>query len=193
VYDRAVDGSTIRLAVSRDGHAFRFVPGQPLIGGPGSSDEKAGFLSAEPTFVRTPDDRMLIFYNVYRLPHKFPRHRFYAKTQYAGVWRADRLAALCAPQRGQFTTAAMILRGSQIVLNMDAHRTGGIEVEIRDEQFRPVPGYSFAEADTLQSDQLRIPVTWKQNSDLRALKGRKIYLRFRMRAARLYSIAATDR
>jgi hypothetical protein len=191
VYDRAVDGATIRLASSRDGHAFRFVPGTPIMGGSGSPDAQEGFLSAEPTLVRTPDGRMIVFYNTYRMPHKFPRHRFYSKTQYAAWWPADRLAAVEAPQGGEFTTAAMILRGNRILLNMSSERTGGIEVELRDEKFRPIPGRTFAEADTLCGDNTSATVTWKGESDVSSSLNQKLYLRVRLRAAKLFALSAS--
>jgi hypothetical protein len=190
VYDRAVDGSTIRLASSRDGHAFRFLPGEPVIGGPGSEDQAAGFISAQPSLVRTPDGRMLVFYNVFGMPHKFPRHRFFARQDYVAVWPADRLAAIEAPDEGEFTTAPARLRGKRIVLNMQAHRTGGVRVELRDENFRVLPGHSFADADLLHDDAPRAAVTWKGNGDLTEYTDRTIYLCFRMRAAKLFSVAA---
>jgi hypothetical protein len=193
VYDRSVDRSHIRLAASRDGHCFHFVPGDAVIGGESSAtDRDTGFLSAQPSLVRTPDGRMLVFYDASRVPHKFPRHRFGGSTQYAAWWPADRLAALEAPGEGEFTTAALVLRGGRITLNMRAERTGGIRVELRDENFRAVPGRGFAHADNLYGDDPAATVTWNGNGDVSDLAGRKIYLRFRLRAARLFSVASTE-
>jgi hypothetical protein len=190
VYDRSVDGSHIRLAVSRDGHRYDFVPGEPAISPSGPQAEKAGFISALPSLVRLPDGRMIVFYDTNRFPHKFPRHGLQSSKTYAAVWPADRLAAIEAPQKGEFTTAAMTLRGNRVVLNMQAERTGGIEVELRDEKFRPVPGRAFADCDRLFADEQAAPVTWRGDGDVGAYAGNKIYLRFRLRAAKLFSVAS---
>ena len=133
---------------------------------------------------------MLIFHDANPLPHKFPRHRFGSSAQRAAWWPADRLAALEAPERGEFTTAAMTLRGTSIVLNMQSQRTGGIQVELRDEKFRPVAGRTFADCDTLYGDEQAATVTWKGSGDVSEHEGRKTYLRFRLRAASLFSVAS---
>jgi hypothetical protein len=191
VYDRKIDRSQIRLATSRDGHRFAFTPGEAVIGGQSSAaDRDAGFLSAQPSLVRTPDGRMVVFYDTSRVPHKFPRHRFGGSTHYAAWWPADRLAGIEASGAGEFTTAAVMLRGNRIVVNMKTERTGGVQVELRDEKFRPVAGRTFADADNLFGDEPAATLTWNGNGDVRELAGRKIYLRFRLRAAKLFSIAA---
>jgi len=191
-YDRSIDRSQIRLATSRDGHAFHFTPGEAVIGGESSAERDAGFLSAQPSLVRTPDGRMVVFYDASRVPHKFPRHRFGGSTQYAAWWPADRLAGIEADGAGEFTIAAMTLRGNRIVLNMKSQRAGGICIEIRDEKFRAAPGRTFADADNLSGDNAAATATWNGQSDLRELAGRTIYLRVRMRAAKLFAITASE-
>jgi hypothetical protein len=191
VYDRSVDRSHIRLATSRDGHRFSFVPGDPVIGAAGSAEGDAGFLSAQPSLVRVPDGRMVVFYDSSPKPHKFPRHRFGGSRHWSASWPADRLAAIEAPQDGEFTTAAVILRGNRIVLNMQSTRTGGIRVEVRDEKFRPIPGRTFADADLLFGDEQAATVTWNGDGDLGDCAGKTIHLCVRLRAAKLFSLAST--
>jgi len=93
IYDRSIDRSQIGLAVSRDGHSFHFVPGDAAIEGD-PADPQSGFFGAYPSLVRTPDGRMIVFYDAGKVPHKFPRHRFGGSTQYAAVWAADMALAI---------------------------------------------------------------------------------------------------
>jgi hypothetical protein len=133
---------------------------------------------------------MVAFYEASRVPHKFPRYKFGGSTPYAAIWPADRLAAIEAEQSGEFTSAAMILRGKRITLNMQSVRTGGIQVELRDERFRLIPGRTFAEADTLCGDHHAVQVSWNGNADVSDSLDHKVYLCFRLRAAKLFAVAA---
>ena len=189
-YNREFDGSDIRLSTSRDGQLFHFTPGGPLLvhGAPGTP--QAGFLAATPSFVRAPDGRMLLFCNAYAMPHKFPRYRFGRTEQRLAWWPADRLVALEAPTHGEFTTSELKLDGDAIVLNMSTSHSGGIQVELRDEKFNPIAGHTFAESDTLSGDNAAMAVTWRGDGNVGDLRGRRIYLRFRMRAASLFALGA---
>jgi hypothetical protein len=190
-YNRGKDNSDIRLATSRDAHTFHFVPGAPMIrpGRPGNAD--AGFISTQPGLVRRPDGAMLVFCEPHRFPHKFPRRDFPGGVEpQAMCWPADRLAAIESPERGEFTTLPMLLKGQRIVLNLQTDSTGGIEVELRDEHFSLIPGRTFADADTLAGDHTALTVSWKGNADVSGYSGREVYLQFRLRAAKLFSIAA---
>lgn len=192
VYNRATDLSEIRLATSRDGHTFHFLPGNPILSTRGMTGEEAGFLAAFPGMVRTPDGRIVFFYDVHQTTHKFPRHRFGGSRHYAAYWPHGRLSAIVAEERGEFTLAPMELTGAQIVLNMQTDRAGSIQVELRDDKFRVIPGREFQSCDPLYGDHPHATVFWKGDSDVSSLKGKTIYLAFRMRSAKLYSVAAVD-
>ena len=196
-YDRSTDSATVKLATSRDGRCFHFTPGGPIIDQAESGIEGHGFLAPKPSLVRAPDGRMIIFYEAFKLPHKFPRYRFRGMEEgssefFMAWWPADRMVALEAPEYGEFDTANFILRGDRLMLNMSSHRTGGVQVELRDESFNPIPGRTFADADLLVGDHMEIPITWGGKSDLSELRGKKVYLRFRMRTAKLFSIKAVE-
>ncbi|MGE3313986.1 MAG: hypothetical protein AB7O26_02640 [Planctomycetaceae bacterium] len=192
VYDRSIDRSEVRIATSRDGHTFNFLPGDPIVSTSAAAGDESGFLAAFPGLVRTPDGRMLCFYDVHRTPHKFPRHRFGGSKHYAAGWKSDRIAGIEAADRGEFTLAPAKLLGSRIVLNMRTERTGRIEAELRDENFAPIPGRTFADCDPLIGDHTSLTASWKGQSDLTAHVGRTIYVSFRLHAAKLFSIAAIE-
>ena len=87
---------------------------------------------------------------------------------------------------GRLTTKTLTMAGDRLVVNADAG-LGSIAVEILDGEGQPVPGYSREEAELIDSDDLRHTVGWKGSSDVAALKGRPIALRFHMDRAKLYS------
>ena len=190
VYHRATDLSEIRLATSREGHTFHFLPGNPILSTRGTTGDESGFLAAFPGMVRTPDSRIVFFYDVHQTTHKFPRHRFGGSRHYAAYWPHGRLSAIDAPERGEFTLAPIELDGAHVVLNMQTDRAGSIQVELRDEKFRVIPGREFQNCDPLNGDQPRVTVSWKGDDDVSALKGKTIYLAFRMQSAKLFSVAA---
>ncbi|MCC6486812.1 MAG: hypothetical protein IT364_04870, partial [Candidatus Hydrogenedentes bacterium] len=146
-YDRRVESSVIRAASSRDGVLWHFTPGGPVLR-PGEAGEwDSHFVVAVPSFVRAPDGGMLLLYNAYNLPHKFPRHGFVEANQGIARWKADRLFALEAEEEGWFTTPLLRLRGTKLLLNAQTTRTGEVRVEVRDREFKPVSGRTFAESD----------------------------------------------
>src|SRR5947209_4626640 len=49
-----------------------------------------------------------------------------------------------------------------------------------------VPGFTMDDCDRIVTDNLAHTVTWKKNADLSALKGRSVYLRFKMKRAGLF-------
>jgi hypothetical protein len=51
---------------------------------------------------------------------------------------------------------------------------------------RPVPGLTLEDCDPIRTDDLDHVVTWRGSPDLGQVRGRPIYLRFRMRRAALF-------
>ncbi len=192
VYDREYDGARVRLATSRDGLVFHFTPGPNVIDRGEEGTDEHGFIAPMPSLVRTPDNRMILFYNANKNPHKYPRYKFGSSVQRMAQWQADRLVALEAKDVGEFTTPLLKLEGARISLNMAAAAPGGILVELRDEKFHPIPGFSFADADKMTGDDANLSVTWGGKSDLGSLKGKAIYLKFKMNNAKLFALSAGD-
>ena len=52
---------------------------------------------------------------------------------------------------------------------------------------RTTPGFTLEDCDRIKTDNTAHTVTWKGKSDLSALKGKAVYLRFYMKKAGLYS------
>lgn len=105
------------------------------------------------------------------------------------VLRTDGFVSVNAPLRGgEFTTRLLTFTGRELVLNFSAGAAGGIRVEIQGEEGRAVPGRSLADAVEQAGDELERTVAWKNGTDVSALAGSPIRLRFVMQDADLYSM-----
>ncbi len=70
---------------------------------------------------------------------------------------------------------------------------GDIRVEIQDETGKPFPGFSLSEAQLQIGNEIERTVSWSTGSDVSALAGRPIKLRFVMRDADLFAIRFVER
>jgi hypothetical protein len=70
---------------------------------------------------------------------------------------------------------------------------GEARVELRDESSLPIPGYSLADCDPIDLNELRRDVTWNGKGDLGSFSGRPIRLRVKMHSAKLYAFQFAER
>lgn len=95
---------------------------------------------------------------------------------------------------GEFTTPPLRFNGSQLVLNVDTSALGEVQVEIRDEQGKPVEGFTLADADIIHSaNEISRPVSWNGAASLEKLKGKTVRLRFVVRNADVYAFQFRER
>ncbi|MGQ9553533.1 MAG: hypothetical protein ACUVWR_05420 [Anaerolineae bacterium] len=186
MYLRDVDSTTVRLATSVEGVMWSWTPGEPVIAPGPLAEWDSGCLFAGHGLVAIPDERVAQVYVGYPVPHKYPREQLLGQVA-VGSWPSGRLVALEAPERGQFTSAQMLFEGRYLTLNLETKRAGEVLVEVADKDGQPLPGRSFADAMPVTANALRAPVTWKDGSDLGQYAGQPVLLRFRLRAAKLYS------
>ena len=86
----------------------------------------------------------------------------------------------------------LILTKPHIHVNALTETAGFVTAELLDEIGEPVPGYGHGECDTINGDHLRAVLTWRGKHVPATMVGRKIYLRFRMSHARLFSLSASE-
>lgn len=79
-----------------------------------------------------------------------------------------------------------------LMYNLPSDRTGDIRVELRDDRFRLIPGRDFQSFYPLYGDLPSVKVSWKGDRDLKSHVGKTIYVSFRLRSAKLYSVAAVE-
>ena len=143
---------------------------------------------------------MLFYY--YASP--LPQDSWFNETS-VGIFRMrkDRFIGQKAGEQTAFlVTRQFIWDGSKLELNFSSlppaydDHTGGIWVEIlqapdyktRETNWEtPVAGFTMKDADRVAGDAFDHAVTWNGKSDLSALRGKPVYLRFKMKRATLYS------
>jgi hypothetical protein len=104
------------------------------------------------------------------------------------IWQRDRFVSVKAPKEGgSLTTVPIVFSGEHLEVNARCGEDGSIVVHVTDAAGTPIP--DFETSDVIRGDSLRHVVTWNGNSDVAALVGRPIVLRFEMRTAELYAFA----
>ena len=106
--------------------------------------------------------------------------------------RLDGFVSIQAPYKGgSFTTNYMTFDAEgndiRLLLNASTSGAGGISCEIIGEDGAPVPGFSMDESTLVYADDIEIPMEWKNGSNLSALAGKPIALRFQLSDADIYS------
>ena len=104
--------------------------------------------------------------------------------------------SLEAMTEGGFTTAPFTFTGGRLKINAWTRFRGEIQIEVLDATNQTntfagdvAAGRSFGDCDLITGHELLShTVTWKGESDLSALAGRPVRLRFRMKRARLYAL-----
>ncbi|MCH1502361.1 MAG: hypothetical protein L7V86_02145, partial [Verrucomicrobiales bacterium] len=94
---------------------------------------------------------------------------------------------------GELITKPLIFIGDNLTVNYDSQlgNAGSIRVEILDAQRHPIPGFTIQESTPLSTDEIDATVTWKGGSDLSALAGTPIHLRFVLHHTDLFSFRFT--
>ena len=102
--------------------------------------------------------------------------------------RLDGFASLHAPYSGgEMVTRPLIFDGSELELNMATGAAGFVRVELLTAEGGPLPGCALGDCPEVIGDRIERIVRWRQGSDLRALAGRPVRLRFVMKDADVYS------
>jgi hypothetical protein len=104
--------------------------------------------------------------------------------------RLDGFVSVNAPMSGgEIVTKPLTFTGNTLLLNFSTSAAGDIKVEILDEKGQPIPGYTIDDCSDVFGDTVSRPVHWKdKGTDVAALQGKKVKLRFVLRDADLYSM-----
>ncbi len=103
--------------------------------------------------------------------------------------RVDGFVSVTAPMTGgEVITQPFTFAGQRLTLNYATSAAGSVRVEIQDPQGQAIPGRALADCPEIIGDQIERTVNWKGTSDVSALAGQPIRLRFLLKDADLYSI-----
>ena len=105
------------------------------------------------------------------------------------IFRLDGfVSADAAYSGGEFTTPLLTFSGSQLRYNAKTGGGGYIRTEILDESGKPIPGFTLAESDRINGNNIHHIVSWKGKDKVGEIAGRKVQLRLVMRDVKLYSL-----
>ncbi|MCC6538323.1 MAG: hypothetical protein IT162_12275 [Bryobacterales bacterium] len=183
------DTGDVQLAVSRDGIHFHRPSREPFLstGMTGAWDSKWIWPMPRPIPM---GDELWIYYFGTNVAHgridasETPRDGIGRM-----VLRLDGfVSANFAATGGTLMTPPLRFDGKALELNLDTGAGGVARVEILDERGFPLPGYAMREADDLNVNSVRARAAWRGGqTDVSALAGKPVRLRFKMRAAKLYA------
>ena len=205
-YQRTPDTTEIYMMTSRDGVRWERPIREPIVPnwGPNTDGEGGIYAGQGLAEVRKGEVSLPVAprWNTHNQRHfdegrpAHPRHRGF---HVLANWRTDGFTSLEAEGEGMFTTVPLTFDGGKLELNAWTRFGGEIRVEAADASeerisFDEVPraqapsGRAMADCDPITGDNLERTVTWKGESDLSALRGKLVRLRFYMRRARLYAL-----
>jgi len=178
----------VQLITSRDGIQWNRAPGRkPLLrmGPEGTFWSKQIRTFPGRTF-RVGDELWIFF-----VGYDVPQHELASGNGGLGraVLRLDGfISANSAYTGGELVTKPIVFSGSKLQLNCETSAGGFVQVEIQDQEGKPIEGFTAEdERDQINGNYIRVLSTWKGNPDVISLAGKPVRLRFVMRDAKLYS------
>ena len=88
---------------------------------------------------------------------------------------------------GEFTTKPLVFSGSSLELNYSTSAVGSVRVELQDERGEALPGYGMDDCPEMFGDEIDGTARWSNGTDVSALAGRPVRLRFRLSDADIYA------
>ncbi|MCK5802051.1 MAG: hypothetical protein KAI66_04425 [Lentisphaeria bacterium] len=119
------------------------------------------------------------------------QHRYAQPGHYLARYtvRLDGFASLNSPYAGgEMITKPLCFTGNRLVLNYATSGAGSIRVEIQDEHGVALPGFPLEDGLELFGDEIERVYSWESGTDLSALAGTPVRLRFAMKDADLFSL-----
>jgi hypothetical protein len=188
----------IGMVASRDGIHWHWPSTEPYIPMDAPGSGRSGQLYALVGMLKV-GDRIYQYHAATDLRHNTDWSKNYTLEQLQNIGRIYRtvqrldgfVSADFVADGGELTTPLLRFTGSTLRLNVNAAKGSG-GVEIQDAEGRPITGFEWAACKPLQSDSVDQLVSWKSGSDLSALRGKAVRLRFVMNDAKLYGFQFAD-
>ena len=96
---------------------------------------------------------------------------------------------MCISTEGSLTTKPLVFEGTKLIINSKAP---GVSVAVLDHTGKPISGFTRNDCEPFQGDAIRHTVKWQGNSDISAISGKSVRLRFHLRNAKLYAFVVQD-
>ena len=91
-------------------------------------------------------------------------------------------------EEGEMLTKPLVFDGKELVINYSTSAVGGVRVEIQGEDGKPIPGFALDDCLVIYGDEIERVVKWKSGSDVSALAGKPVRLRFGLLDSDLFSL-----
>lgn len=103
--------------------------------------------------------------------------------------RLDGFASVHAPYAGgELLTRPLTFTGDRLELNFATSAAGSIRVEIQDAAGQPINGFAASDCVEVIGNEIERVIRWKGGTDVSALAGKTVRLRFVMKDADLYAL-----
>ncbi len=103
------------------------------------------------------------------------------------VLRRDGFCSLDAEaEPGELVTRPVVFKGKHLFVNVAA-ANGELKAELLDTQYEPIEPFTLANCEPVRADKTLVEVKFRGASDLSAVAGRRVRLRFQLRNGGLYS------
>jgi hypothetical protein len=191
IYHRSSDCVDLQLATSHDSLRWHFPQREPFVpnGEAGSGIEGAiyagrGTIQLRPGVWAFPVTAYPRTHNMAFTPT--PQRPRQGGLRLATL-REDGYMAVEAETEGEFWTQRATFTGGKLLINSWGHTGGRVRVEICDDEGHSKPGFSLAECDRLDGDQIWSTVSWGGRSDVSAFRGQLMRLHFHLNRVRLHA------
>lgn len=103
--------------------------------------------------------------------------------------RTDGFVAVNAPyEGGELLTKPLVFSGNELTLNFATSAAGSVRVEIQDAAGSPHAGFALADSQETIGNELDRVIHWQSGTNVAALAGKPVRLRFVLTDADLYSL-----
>lgn len=200
--DDEAETSDVELAFSRDALNWSRLPDRPKFIPRGRSGDPDGFMVRTAQSPVVVGDDIYVYWTGHERPHdddswidETPDDYIEGRPPavFRGRLRMDGFISLNADRRlGALITQPFTCQSDQVLINAATY--GGeitaelVEPDPREVRGKPIEGFEAKDFDVFRSDSIAHPLSWGGNSDLSALRGRRLMLRMSMYHADLYSI-----
>ena len=187
IYNVNDDETDIAVYSSYNGKTWHKLPGQPVYETQDFGKPDGGCVFAHPNLVERPNGDWILPYTGYNVPHKYPRGSYRFEPGML-VWPAGRLAGVQAEEKGEFATVAFVVPGETLKINALTQRAGYIKIEVVGMDGYPLKEHTFEDVNPVIGNHYKTVVSWKNSNKIGVKKGIPVFLRFKMKMAKIYGL-----